>query len=191
MIEILGDIAIVALTQGFSAVIDASDVEAVSAHRWRATNRDPAITYAISSTGGWMHRFLLNPPADLEVDHRDLNRLNNRRSNLRIATVAQNRRNTPAPNVPKTTPYKGVSVAAWVIKNRYRAQIRCDGRIRVLGYFATAEEAALAYDTAAKQYSGEFARLNFPDGYVITSHGLHDATGVDPCRAKVLGEMRQ
>ncbi len=97
-------------------------------------------------TGGW-------PP--IGVDHRDLDGLNNRWTNLRLATKAQNAANTRAPR-NSTTGHKGVS---WSKTNRkFRAYIRAGGRQKWLGYFDTAEEASAAYQSAAAEVYGEFAR---------------------------------
>ena len=102
-----------------------------------------------------MHRVILNAPPGREVDHINRNGLDNRRSNLRLATHAQNEANKP----PRGE-YKG---AYWCKKSgRWRASIRVDGRLRHMGRFATREEAARVYDDAALEAFGEFAYLNFP-----------------------------
>jgi hypothetical protein len=94
------------------------------------------------------------------IDHKDNNTLNNRLTNLREATRAQNnanarkRRNT-------SSRFKGVSFA--IDRRQWHVSIRINKRLHNLGDFVTEEEAACVYDTAAKQYFGEFARLNFPE----------------------------
>lgn len=97
-------------------------------------------------TGEW--------PAD-EVDHRNLDGLNNRWGNLREATGTQNLGNTRV-NSKNTTGFKGVSFLRRT--GRYYAQIRIDHKSRHLGYFDTPEEAHAAYVAAAERYFGEFAR---------------------------------
>lgn len=87
------------------------------------------------------------------VDHKDRDGLNNQRSNLRRATVAQNQMNR-RPN--SGCRFKGVKRN----KGRWLARIQVNGHSLYLGSFATAEEAAAAYDTAAAEAFGEFARIN-------------------------------
>jgi AP2 domain len=95
------------------------------------------------------------------TDHRNRNGLDNQRKNLRPATKAENARNLPAMRKVATSRYKGVSLHT--LNGRWRARIKTDtGRVS-LGVYATEEEAARAYDAAARVYHGEFAYLNFPD----------------------------
>ena len=97
-----------------------------------------------------------------EVEHRDRNPLNNQRANLRPANRAQNQRNRN--NFKNNTSgYKGVSFIRrkYPLKKPWRAQIRQDGILRGLGFFATAEEAAVRYDDEAVKIRGEYASTNF------------------------------
>lgn len=149
----------VPLSQGFEALIDDEDAEAVLAHKWSASVREDTV-YAVRTAGGRMvtlHTFLTGYAL---TDHINGNGLDNRRANLREATVTQNAANARVPRT-NTSGYKG----ARYNKNarKYQAQIRVDGRQRHLGYFLTLEEAARAYDSAAVEMHGEFARLNFPE----------------------------
>lgn len=96
----------------------------------------------------------------IEIDHKDLNRTNNHIDNLRIATPSQNQRNRPI-GIKNTSGYRGVSWHKGVKK--WAAQINFDGKNNHLGYYATKEEAALAYNAAALKYHGEFAYLNKVD----------------------------
>lgn len=102
-----------------------------------------------------MHRFLLDVPEGMIVDHRDGNGLNNRRSNLRICTPAENSRNR-RPHLGRK--YKGVYRRG----NSYFASICVNGKSIYLGTFEHDEAAASAYDRAAKIYHGDFAYFNFP-----------------------------
>ena len=91
------------------------------------------------------------------IDHRNGNGLDNRKTNLRLATNAENQRNKGA-RADNRSGYKGVSPARGV----WRAQIKVDQRSFTLGYFECPVAAAKAYDVAAAEKHGQFAWLNFP-----------------------------
>jgi hypothetical protein len=149
------------LTHGTVALVDDADYGFLMQWKWRLDNNGYAAR--TDYTGGkqrtiLMHRVIVNAP---EVDHRDTNRLNNQRSNLRAATRSQNTQNSrKAPG--KSSQYKGVT---WNKKLRkWNAQINTGrhliGKIH-LGTFEIEAEAAKAYDEAARRYYGEYARPNF------------------------------
>lgn len=140
----------VALGHGYFTLIDKADAAQVTARVW---HRD-ASGYA-RSRGVRLHRMLL--PHATFVDHIDGDKLNNRRANLRACTPKQSARNTCARG---RSGYKGVSHFAPT--NKWRARIRVDGETHYLGHYASAEDAAHAYDAAARRLHGEYARLNFP-----------------------------
>lgn len=93
------------------------------------------------------------------IDHINGKKTDNRIENLREATSSENKYNVGL-RADNTSGYKGVH---WFkTRSRWRAEIKQCGKSLNLGYFDTPEEAALAYDTAARQLHGAFARLNFP-----------------------------
>ena len=95
-----------------------------------------------------------------EVDHIDRNTVDDRRENLRLATSSQNQANRGKPKGTCSSKYKGV---CWhKPTKKWRARIKVDGKLIHLGLFIEEFEAALAYDRAAKEYFGDFAKLNFP-----------------------------
>ena len=104
-----------------------------------------------------MHRYIMKPTNELVVDHRDCDGLNNQRSNLRVCSVAQNAMNQR--KKASASKYKGV----WLTKGvrKFGASIKIQQKRIYLGCFKTLEDAARAYDIAAKIYFGEFARPNF------------------------------
>lgn len=104
-----------------------------------------------------MHRQIAAKMGLRNVDHKNMDRLDNRRENLRPCTQSQNLANSKK-RPHNTSGFKGVNwhtgTKAWA------ARIGVENKRIFLGYFNTAEEAAKAYDTAAKKYFGEFSRLN-------------------------------
>ena len=149
--------------------IDESDYELVSKYRWRLATEHGRKRSVRASTvydfGGTGKRgnlaitFLLlgRPPEGFQIDHIDGDPLNNRRSNLRVCSKRQNMFNRGM-NRNNTTGYKGVIRARG---NRYRAQIRADGKKVTKGWFSSPEDAARAYDELPLQYHGVYGSRNF------------------------------
>lgn len=95
------------------------------------------------------------------VDHIDGDGLNDVATNLRLATAAQNARNSRLLYSTNKSGFRGVS---WSKKDQiWLAQIRVDNKTIHLGSFKDREEAALVYDQSARYYFKDFAKLNFPD----------------------------
>ncbi len=113
-----------------------------------------------------LHRVVMSRALDREllrhelVDHINCSRADNRRENLRLATNAQNQFNRDLPR-HNTTGFKGVYRSGPRSKRPWQAAITFNYKKIHLGSFDTAEEAAVAYDNAAGQLAGEFARGNF------------------------------
>ena len=105
-----------------------------------------------------MHRLIASPAAGMVVDHIDGNGLNNTRANLRICRHIDNIRNQA--KRPGSSQFKGVHRR----KNRWGAMIYKDKALHFLGSFLNEIDAAKAYDVAAIEAFGAFARINFPDG---------------------------
>jgi hypothetical protein len=102
---------------------------------------------------------------DLRVGHLNDDALDCRRANLVVASIAQRtyrkRRITSINGRPTSSQFKGVS---WHKRGgKWMAMITRDGKVRYLGLHAREEDAARAYDCAARDLFGEHARLNFPD----------------------------
>jgi hypothetical protein len=138
------------------AKVDESDFERVNGVRWRERG-----AYAATMIDGSlvrMHHFILGTPASGKViDHINRDPLDNRRANLRVCTVAENAKNRGANKNPRSSPFKGVCLAA---DGRWMATIQSDGVTHHLGVFEYERRAAKAYDRAAKRLHGEFAKTN-------------------------------
>lgn len=151
----------ITLTQGAVALVDESDIEIVSARKWRLQKCGRRWAYAVADIRGrvvGMHRLITNCPVGMVVDHIDGNGLNNVRTNLRIATASQNIRSQRVQQVSKTSKFKGVywdkKQLAWI------ARIGIGGQRIPLGSFDAEDDAARAYDAAAMLHFGQFALCN-------------------------------
>lgn len=155
------------LSQGYVAIVDEADYARVSPHKWSASVMGNQV-YAVRGTSKkfpprrtiLLHRFLLDAPVGVLVDHRDGNGLNCQRSNLRLCSKSENMRNRKHPK-QNTSGYKGV---CWdKRRQKWMARIVVDQRGKHIGRYDSLIEAARAYDEAANKFHGEFALLNFPD----------------------------
>jgi len=150
------------------AIVDPYDYDRLRRYKWRL-NRSNRTYYAFRTVSRgplfrpqvlWMHHTILPPPDGYLTDHRNHNGLDNRRSNLRIATYSENVQNARKTKSKTSSRYKGVDFVK--ATGKWRARICVAGYRIFLGSFDSELEAALAYDTAAKLYFGQFACLNFP-----------------------------
>lgn len=145
--------------------IDDEDYEKVSKYNWtlRYFNGKPAAiqTSPTKTITIVLARMLMGCIKDngMDVDHRDRNIFNNKKSNLRWATLSENCVNKGRYS-NNTSGYKGV---CWKKgSDKWCAYIRFENKRYHLGYFECKILAAIAYDNAAIDLHGEFAALNFP-----------------------------
>ena len=158
---------------GLMALVDDEDEALVSGYNWHALQRSwSRASYARAYIPGshpkrqvLMHRLILNAPDRVDVDHEDRDGMNNRRYNIRLATKSQNLHNAEKHRTHNgrapTSRFKGV---CRYLRPRGRkgwdARVSVDGGRKYLGTFLTEREAALAYNSFAKNHFGPFARLN-------------------------------
>jgi hypothetical protein len=141
------------------AKVDDADFPLLSQYRWSLHHKGYPKTN-VSGVPVRMHRFLIDVPAGYVPDHIDRDKLNNQRSNLRLATPQQNGWNSRKPAGARTSRYKGVY---WKKSHKqWHARIHCQNHEIYLGLFKIEEDAGRAYDRAAVEYYGSFAVLNFP-----------------------------
>ena len=157
------------MTQPNYAIVDPADYERLKGYEWFV--RVGATSFYAFRHGPshnrskgryvYMHQEILTVPEGMVADHINHDGMDNRRTNLRAATRAQNVRNRKKYTKTGSSKYKGVS---WKKDNgKWSARIGLNNKSIFLGNFETEIDAAKAYDEAAKKYHGEFACLNFPE----------------------------
>lgn len=159
------------LTRGQFALVDDDDYAELSGYKWYAT-KSPNAWYAhrqfrhntIKNKKGQgkqiyvsMHRQIMKAPKSKNIDHKNGNGLDNRKSNLRFCTHAENMRNQKT----MSCGYKGLRKTP--DGKKWGVQICVDGVRHNLGLFTSQKAAAKEYDKLAKLLHGEFAALNFPN----------------------------
>ncbi len=147
------------LTATISTVIDKADEELVRGFHWRLIGNG----YVMAQRGQmylYLHRLIAGAGQEDVVDHINRDPLDNRSCNLRVCTQRQNSANRGADNrrLGTTSRHKGVSWRKH--RNCWGAYIHIDGKTRYVGSFKDEDAAARAYNAAATQAWGEFARLN-------------------------------
>lgn len=142
------------------ALIDLGDIEKVGKYRWYATEKG----YVKSQNNLRLHRLVMNATEDYLVDHINRNPLDNRKSNLRMCTQAENSRNVGVSQA-NSTGFKGVYFEK--LNNKYRARIKYNGKRISLGCYMNPVDAAIAYDKKAIELFGDFAYTNFPNNNYI------------------------
>jgi hypothetical protein len=155
------------LGEGEWTIVEAADYYRFGNLKWSISGRDGKF-YAMRGVKTkpdeikliCMHREMMKAPKGVLVDHRNGDNLDNRRSNLRLATPTENSCNRQKKK-GGTSQYKGVCFCRR--RGEWVSRIKIHRESIFLGNFDKEVEAARAYDAAAKKYHGEFARLNFPD----------------------------
>ena len=148
------------LVGGEEFLIDQKHLKTIQAHNWWL-NKVGSTYYLYGRIKGErtsFHRLITGAPKGTTVDHINGNTLDNRLSNLRICSHAENLRNRGKTKTNRSG-FKGV---CWFKRDKkWHAQITVNYKRLHLGYFSDKKEAARVYDIAARKYFGRFAQLNF------------------------------
>lgn len=147
---------IVGTKEPVSVKIDTEDWKRVSRYRW---HKYPSCRYVQASVNNKtisISRFIMKAVEGVSIDHINGDRLDNRKSNLRVCSHAANMKNRK-PNKNGKSSYKGVIILP---NGRYRAKIDSDGKRYGLGVYPTERDAVVAYNAAAKVLHGKFAYMN-------------------------------
>jgi hypothetical protein len=159
---------LIPLTQGQNAIVDAEDFDRLNQWNWHAQWSNCSKTFYAGRNSYpdgpkgkcvyvRMHAEVLGIKS--EIDHRDGNGFNNRKENLRPCTRKQNTWNGTKKSTNRSG-FKGVSKDRRSPNGRWRARIMVSGVEIQLGLFDTPEEAAHAYNDAARRHFGDFAQVN-------------------------------
>ena len=156
--EAMGEIK---LLKGGVALIDKSDLKCVSGFKWTTNDRGYVVRWYRDWDGfrrcEYLHRVLMDFPSET-VDHINNDRLDNRRLNLRVCSIAQNNHNRPPNKNKMYSDYKGVTFDKR--RNNYVAQIMHKGKNIYLGAHTLEIDAVEAYNEKAYELFGEYAYLN-------------------------------
>ena len=150
------------LSQGKFALVDDIDFERVNRFKWCATKTKQGYWYPKRkvrlengrTTSCMLHRFILNAPKGLDVDHENNDGLDNRRQNIRICTRSQNNANRHKHS--NQSGYRGV----YKHFNKWRIERKVGNKVLSRQSFATPEEAAHAKYEQLQSDFGEFANMN-------------------------------
>lgn len=159
--------AMIVLSRGKTAIVDDTDYDwLIAGPKWTCDSKDYAVRHVYENgrrVMEKMHRVILSAPPNQNVDHRNTDTLDNRRSNLRLATMQLNGANRKKQRLHAGKPTKSAFKGVWFDPKRSKwiASITVNGHRRQIGRFLSETEAAKAYDQAAVGAWGSYARPNF------------------------------
>jgi hypothetical protein len=153
------------LTQNKFARVSIQDAERVMAYSWSVMRvglkeygvRSQHVIGSRQPLAVLLHRFIMQPDPDQEVDHVDNDGLKCTRDNLRVCTHAQNNQNKGL-RADSKSGFKGVGWNSQ--KKKWQARISANKSHHHIGFFDNKKDAARAYDREALRLHGEYARTN-------------------------------
>ena len=138
------------ISQNREAIVDDEDFEKVSQWKWSYHHSGYVVRGKPQVS---LHRLVMGAKKRQYIDHVNGNKLDNRKSNLRFCTLAQNQYNKLGTrNIPKGMWWRE-SRNAWIVR------IQADGKRHWVGYFKEYDEALVARNEALKRLHGEFAKI--------------------------------
>ena len=144
------------LTKGKFTIVDNEDWIKLREWRWYCSTTGYAVTN-YKDKKLYMHRIITNAPKGKEVDHKNFDKLDNRKANLRICTKAENRMNKQK-EWDNSSGYLGVCWSK--ARGKWLAYTRFNNRFVHIGYFSAKEQAAKAYNQKTIELHGKFANPN-------------------------------
>lgn len=152
------------LTRGKFAIVDDCVFDDINQYKWYCSAKGYAVR-DFHEEGKRksirMHRLIMNAKGGEQVDHKNHNKLDNRRENLRICNNQQNHANRPL-DKNNTSGFRGVSLHKET--GKWRASIQYNGKKISLGLYNNIKKAAEAYNIKARKCFGEFAYQNQING---------------------------
>jgi len=134
------------LTKNKQALVDDEDYESVSKNRWSFHHLGYAVRGKPQIS---MHRFIMKAKKGEFVDHKNRNKLDNRKSNLRFCTQSQNIHNS----LRDDGVHWRANRKAWIVR------MKVDGESKYIGYFKRLKDAKRARKEASVKYFGLFSPL--------------------------------
>lgn len=149
------------LTRGYASVVCDCHYKAVAQFKWCALKGNRGVFYGFRSQrlngkqkGTLLHRFIMNEPVGMSVDHIDGNTMNNQCNNLRVCNQSQNNANQHGAKKGSKSGHKGVY---WhKSANKWSAEVVYEKKKHYLGVFKNKLDAVEAYNQKAKELHGEF-----------------------------------
>lgn len=154
--------------KGFTKV-DKKMLPMLSKYNWNTINKG-YVKCNFKGKNIMMHRLIMNEDdPNVIIDHKNNDTLDNRKCNLRRATLQMNSMNrTKIKNT--SSKYKGV---CWEgCKNKWQSYIKMDGKKYLLGYFDNEKQAGELYDLNARKFFKNFANLNFPEKKKLSDYSI-------------------
>ncbi len=156
-IKIVGDT--VYCTNPYSGItfrVSLEDLNIVKTMNWNVNTGSLYLTKYMAKRTVYLHKYIMKPNLGQVVDFKDGDKLNCTRSNLRVCTLMESRKNRRF-TTKNATGFKGVYIRH---DSKYFARITSNNKIIHLGYYDNVIDAAKAYNDAALKYHKEFACLN-------------------------------